>query len=762
MMHKEPPPANVDGVHLDAIFTKALPNLLKMRPLDTLNLLADRLESAVAAEVAESLRSQSILWRASISGVPTYARTKTTYDVLVSQLRDAIDIVLTTHPDDPAALLAPLLIRKADIYQRILLDVLTSHNVDMHDRIVNTLRDPILMSNADLGVERWLFANKHLALLDEDEHSLVLASLVGPRDDIGDRAFRKRRDALYTIERHLPAEQRAELSSLTDQLGAPTDLSIPNWPRASAFGPESPLPIDELESLPIPLLISRINNWRPTSDEEDPFFAPSPEGLGRQLRQRAAKAPEGFLEHLGLLETLEATYIRNIIAGLQDALRSGNSYDIVPALRLAEWASRHPNVSYKPMGFLGRDIDWTWTRRGVAHFLLDTLTHGRARLSLELRTALWNIITNLMSVQEPPAEFGSGSSRSSFANIALNTVRGTTLHAVMEFARWLYLSTFGDGAVPDDRHVFDTLMPNVRMVLDACLDDSVDRSPISRAVYGQFFTFLVALDHHWARSRAAAIFGGDPYDKEETRAAWDTYLTFCTPNLRSIEILASQYAASIRRLIELPPDAIPQPHDDLDPVVRAVEHMFQSVIFGDRRLSYPHLLLQNVLDAAAPQVTAHLMRYAGQLCREGTQLEVIAKLQRYVESRLTTAESSSDPKSFAIELSHLGNWYLHPGPPLEWLLEQTIRVLRITSHVDGAYGVIEVLKDVDMTLIPKALTILELITANRADSWMVMGSHDTIYNILQSARDAVPATRPQIHRIASYMIQRGWREFHDL
>jgi hypothetical protein len=758
-MRKEPSPPNVDGFHLDAILTKALPNLLKMRPRDTLNLLADRLEFAISAELAESLQPHSILWRTSISNLPSYARTRTTYDVLVSQLRDALAIVLTVDPSDAAALLGLLLQRKANIYQRILLDVLTSHDVDMHDRIVNTLRDPVSMSNADLGVERWLFANKHLTLLDERERSLVLAYLIGPRDDIGDHALHKRRDALFTIERHLSAEQRVEVTDLTKRFGAPTDLSIANWPHALAFGPESPLPTDYLESLSIPLLIAEINSWRPTSNEQDPFFAPSPEGLGRLLRQRVAKEPEKFLEDLSLLEALEPTYIRNIVAGLQDALRIGHPYDIAPALQFAKWASGHPNVSYTPLGFLGRDIDWTWTRQGVAHFVLDVLTHGRTRLSLELNTALWVIITNLMSIEEPPAEVGSGSS---FANMALNTVRGTTLHAVMEFARWLYVSTFGDGAVPDDRHVFETLMPDVRMVLDSCLDDSVERSPISLAVYGQFFTFLLAIDHHWARSRAAAIFGVDPYDKIETRAAWDTYLTFCTPNLRSIEVLESQYVASIRRLIELPPEAIPQPQDDLNPIVRAVDHIFQSAIFGDRRLAYPHRLLQSVLEVAAPQVKAHLMRYAGQLCREGTELEVIAKLQIYVESRLTTAESSTSPKSFATELSNLGNWYLHPGPPLEWLLDQTIRVLRITSHIDGAYGLIEVLRDVDISLIPKTLTILELVTANTADSWVVLGSHDTIYNILQSARDAVPATLPQVHRIASYMIQRGWREFHDL
>ncbi len=759
MIRKEPAPPNIDGFHLDAIFAKALPDLLNVRPRDTLNLLADQLEFAISAEIAESLRPHSSLWRASISALPSYAGTKTTYDVLVSQLRDALAIVLSGEPSGAAALLSLLLQRKANIYQRILFDVLTSHDVDTHDRIINYLRDPSAMSNADLGVERWMFANKYLILLEEHERLLVLTVLLGPHDVTGDHALRKRRDALFTVERYLIEKQRAELSDLIERFGEPTNLSIANWPHALTFGPESPLAINDLESLPVPLLIAEINNWRPTSDEQDPLFAPSPEGLGRRLRQRVANEPEEFLKDLTLLETLEPTYIRNIILGLQDALRIGDAYDIAPALFLARWASGHPNVYYKPLGFLGRDTDWTWTRRGVAHFVLDVLTLGRTRLSLQLQPVLWGIITNLMSIEEPPTELGSGSS---FANIALNTVRGTSLHAVMEFARWLYISTFGDGAVPDDRQVFDTLMPDVRTLLDSCLDDSVDRSPVSRAVYGQFFTFLLAIDYHWARSRAVAIFGVDPYHKIETRAAWDTYLTFCSPNLRSIEVLDSQYAASIRRLIELPPEAIPQPQDELDPAIKAVDHIFQSAIFSDRKFAYSHQLLQDVLEAGAPQVTAHLMRYAGQLCREGTELEVIAKLQLYVENRLTTAEASNSPKSFAIELANLGNWYLHPCAPIEWLLDQTTRVLRITSQIDGAYGLIEVLRDVDIALTLKTLTILELMTANMADSWVVMGSHDTIYNILKSARDAVPTSLPQIHRIASYLIQRGRREFHEL
>ena len=76
------------------------------------------------------------------------------------------------------------------------------------------------------------------------------------------------------------------------------------------------------------------------------------------------------------------------------------------------------------------------------------------------------------------------------ATLSLNTVRGETFHAVVQYALW-WRRHVEDGPDAEERlgAGFDGL-PEVRDLLEAHLDPENDPSLAVRAVYGQWFPWI--------------------------------------------------------------------------------------------------------------------------------------------------------------------------------------------------------------------------------------------------------------------------------
>src|SRR6185369_14194979 len=104
---------------------------------------------------------------------------------------------------------------------------------------------------------------------------------------------------------------------------------------------------------------------------------------------------------------------------------------------------------------------------------------------------------------EPTPEYEAkyGGSNIDAATMSLNTVRGEAMHRAIEYGLWVRraLEKNADPLVIKEEG-FDEL-PELREMLDHHLNIDLEPSLSIRAVYGQWFPWLVFLDKKWSAER---------------------------------------------------------------------------------------------------------------------------------------------------------------------------------------------------------------------------------------------------------------------
>jgi hypothetical protein len=173
---------------------------------------------------------------------------------------------------------------------------------------------------------------------------------------------------------------------------------------------------------------------------------------------------------------------------------------------------------------------WRNTRSAIAD-LLDVALAKTPPIPLVHRDQVCRIITILAHDPDPtPALEATHADDRDPASLAINTIRGKALEAVVAYALWVRAQT------PEPRDF--TGMPEVRTVLDEHLQH--DPSLAILSVYGRFFPWLVLLDHQWAADHVTAIFGD-----ERGTAAWETYLTMCAAYDDTVALLPTYYERAV-------------------------------------------------------------------------------------------------------------------------------------------------------------------------------------------------------------------------
>ena len=95
------------------------------------------------------------------------------------------------------------------------------------------------------------------------------------------------------------------------------------------------------------------------------------------------------------------------------------------------------------------------------------------------------------------------------------------MHAVVRYALWAHRHLKEEPDAEERlRRVFE-VMPEVQEVLDLHLDPKRDPILAIRAVYGQWFPWLVLLDEAWVKDRLGLIFPTNPDGRALHNTAWE-------------------------------------------------------------------------------------------------------------------------------------------------------------------------------------------------------------------------------------------------
>src|SRR5262249_23444198 len=306
------------------------------------------------------------------------------------------------------------------------------------------------------------------------------------------------RDQLAIIGNDLPSRWQERYDAIIREVGESEHPDFGSY-RVSFVGPTSPKSLEELAELSISGLVEFLKGWRSGEGE----FVPSPEGLGRTVTELVSGSPAKFADNADLFRRLDATYVRSVVRGLEEAVRKHQEFAWPKVIELCEWAVAEPReIPGRDRSQHDADPDWGWARKAIASlfsagFQVNAVPH-------ELRERAWAIVAELTRDPDPAAREDGEAHEP--ATRAINTVRGEAMHAVVQYALWVRGSS---EALPDGRSRLERGFQETQEAAAILTERLRDPSLAIRSVYGQYFPWLVLLDPVWAKAQEETIFPTD-------------------------------------------------------------------------------------------------------------------------------------------------------------------------------------------------------------------------------------------------------------
>lgn len=653
--------------------------------LDALRTFSSLLEAAVAAsrasDNAEEVEDYSFVWRPGIDG------SRDTYDdvrnSLIETVRDAA-LDLSAASDEAVKQVVDILTqRRFTVFGRIALFVL-------RERPVLPIIEAMLTNRGTfdaLGLRReyaLLLRDVFLRLSGGAQEQLVAWFTEAPNTALDESDRRRLQlERLAPLAGKLPAKEQALLDQLEHEFGRPEPPDVIS-PRVTVWtGPRSPKNAEELAAMPDDDLIQFLKDWKPTGH----VMADSPEGLGRILQSAASRDPQRFANVATRLQDLSPTYVRSAIQGFQEAVRQSKPFTWEPVLKLCTWALQQPYDYSKEHGArpFEEDPGWSWTRRAIATLLDAGFEAKEAAIPIEFKDSAWTLLSALTDDDNPSSAYEAeyGGSNMDPATLSLNTTRGQAFHGVVRYALWLQRHS-----QDADRFSFSDAA-EVKDVLDSHLDVNRDPSFAIRSVYGQWFPWLVLLDHDWAVANAGRIFPSEGAAIDYWHAAWNTYLKFNPPYNNIAAVLSTQYAAAVSKL-----DTVQREPKEQKEGREAARELAQHVVvlYGRGQLEGSSLL-QDFFDHAPDWLRAAAISHIGWSLSQGGEIppDVIQRFQSLWEQR--RAIGGAAPENAKEELEAFGFWAHSRLFPGAWLLTELERVLRAVRDLDRDHTVMERLVD---------------------------------------------------------------------
>jgi hypothetical protein len=398
-----------------------------------------------------------------------------------------------------------------------------------------------------------------------------------------------------------------------------------------------------------------------------------------------------------------------------------------------------------------------WADQTIAELLSTGLES--AGIPHSERGPVWSLLEQLSEAADPTPDSESVTSGVDAATLSLNATRSVALHAVVRYALWIRRSIEG---TPDQAALlakgFDE-MPEVRQRLDRHLDESKEMSIAVRAVYGQWFPWLLLLDAHWAAAAAPAIFPAAEDSRRFWDAAWGTYITFCRPYDNVFDVIEPQYAQAVTRIVE----AASVSSTSVD--AKLAEHLM--VLYWRGKVSLPPdgELLAGFYKRATGALAAHALAFVGQSLtgsKGSVPSAIIGRLQSLWKSRLNTAQAEGGAGPFRPELASFGWWFASGQFPEEWALSQLIRVLRLVGTIQADYQIVRRLPtlaaDYPLMAVETLGLLFETDKEGLADGWELY-PRSTLETALKS-KDA--AVEELVYETIDRLGARGHLEFRDL
>ena len=353
------------------------------------------------------------------------------------------------------------------------------------------------------------------------------------------------RDKLSFVADHLQGDLSERYRELVAEFGEPRHPDFPFWTE-SFEGDLSPVGQEDLNQWPPTDVVEYLRTWRP-----DPTSGWGPDhsmvGLGRVFKGVVEERVSEFVPYSTHIGTLDPTYVRSFLEALGAASKVGVLFSWVEPLKLMASVVRYPFDASDEVSRWDRDHDWRPTRQALVWLLQAGFSSSDSHIPFDLRAAAWRVLEPL--TEDPDPTVADESTRVDNGmdpdHWSINTVRGSALHAVVEYALWCRRAL--DARRVDTGAGFD-LMPEVRAILKRHLDPRLEPTLTVRSVYGRWLPWLLLLDEDWVVANLGSIFPTDHALAGLREVAWSTYIGWCPAYNSVFPPLCSEYEAAVDRV----------------------------------------------------------------------------------------------------------------------------------------------------------------------------------------------------------------------
>jgi hypothetical protein len=552
---------------------------------------------------------------------------------------------------------------------------------------------------------------------------------------------------------NLPADKAELLRDLLALLGEPEQEDAGG--KAFWWGSASPISDDEFNAMPLLALVEFLRSWAPGVEESQP----SRSGLARQLQTAARGAPGEFAAAAESFIGLPPIFIHHFIWGMEEGVRQGANVDLVPVLSLCAWMMKQPRgkESDKPFPPRGDEFSWQGSRQACARLI--GLALERNMLPVSTRTTVWEIIFPLTEDPDPSAQ-DEGERGAGFdaTTMSLNRTRGQAMHALMKYARWLWIAWEKEETKRE--HIFDQI-PEVREVLDRHLDPSVENTLTVRSIYGQYFPLLTSFDPAWAEKAVERVFPDDLPERRLWWGAWVPYMQFGGSYDNVFKLLRRQYGIAVDEL---------SPVEVKDNRENWVDHLGPHLmVFYWRGLISldDDDLIGRFMKRAPPGAREQALEFVGRSLlnsAEAVPEVVLNRLMALWERRVHAAREADDCEPFRTELGSFGTWFLSGKFSDSWAMD---RLQEVTSLISGdiinAYPVIKRLAILASGMPEATIKILDRLLFGSKRNWLYVASMTEVGDVLRAAlnSDAGEARQTAI-RVIDKLAERGDMTYRDL
>jgi hypothetical protein len=565
---------------------------------------------------------------------------------------------------------------------------------------------------------------------------------------------RWRRDRFAVVEGFLPRPYAAKYEELVQLAGPAEHLEARHRQSFGAYAPPSPKNSEDLRGMNIDQVLDFLRSWEPTKG----LFDANEEGLSRELNPLIAADAQRYASRGLEFRSVDPTYVRAFFEGLNAALKSGTVFEWEPPLALSVWVLEQPReIPGRKGDYFVKDPDWGWTRNSIVELLREGFVKRPGQIPLDQRARVWSVIESLAKDSDPESE---REKREKFepAFTALNSTRGRAIDLALRYASWVRGDD--DNGNKDVTKSFKDI-PEVQKLLEDHLDVANDPSLAIRSLYGKNLRYLAGLDWAWLESNLHRIF---PEEEDLFRAAWESYVVFCQPHLKLLETLRWAYELAVENLGKIKPwMKNPDSPDD-----RLGDHLIHYYWWGT--LDLKDALFERFLANAPLAARTHVMWYIAHSARgwdDNVPPEVLARLERFFESRLDLAEKLEAEKKLTAdvqrELASFGFWLECSKFPEDWRVKMLVRVVQLTKSIEPSMTVLQRLPAFSEKYPAECVKVIGNLAEGQNEDWLFVGVESEASLVFKNAlKSSMPAIAQEARRVIEQLIARGHSGFRYL